>query len=578
MLAFILLVPLTFFQDYQHFVDTKKADQLLVAFAQDTTDLTLLENDPVKIWFIRSHFPSPQIESLLVSTRPLPRQPEIAAALRWEGLKSQDSDLKLKRYIQAGILDPYAFDGYLSLLALGLERGDRIMIKKTLAALPDLGKDFQIQVLVSTNLLLLFYSSLVALCFMFVFIQLFKYFPLLAHRFGFASHSLKELIGAIIVLSPLVLFFNIYILFYCYGLALLFVLRERSRRWLRLVFLLILISVPISYPITKLAGFLQRRAKTYELYSYLKITYAEPKLRFTEAEELFILAYSLKKQKLFEGSRALYENLAQTQTNNYAILNNLANLYSMMKAFAQGESLYRKAIALDGGRGEAHFNLGWCYLKELKFYEASQEIETAKRLDFKPPVEGYYDIPPGESFFWNSLFAEKPRLVLLFKLKFVLPALLLFLLSFIIKPFDEPTACSLCGRAICGKCQQLVGEDIYCNDCWAKLSKTRNEKYEQSIVDVFGRRLRRWEKFKMLLLTALLPGMGHYYQGRVLAGSLLAIGPLACYLLFAFRSVIIKPPFWVPVSLDGLMRLAAIPLIAICYIIAFLSLRSRDVA
>ena len=578
MLTFILLIPLTFFQDYQHFVDTKKADQLLVAFARDTSNLALLESDPVKIWFIRNHFPNRVIESLMVATRPLPRQPEIAAALRWEGLKEGNNALKLKKYAQSRILDPYAFDGYLSLLALGLELGDQTLIKRTIAELPDIIKDFQIQVLVSTNLLLLFYSSLVALCFMFVFVHLFKHFPLLAHRLGFASHALKEFIGAIIVLSPLILFFNIYILFYCYGLALLFVLKDRLRHWLRLAFLLIVISVPLSYPLTRFADFFQRRAKTYELYSYLKIAYPEPKLRFTEAEEIFILAYSLKKQNLLEGSRGLYENLAQVQTNDYAILNNLANLYCMTKSFARGESLYQKAIALDAGRGEAHFNLGWCYLKELKFYEASKEIETAKNINFKPPVEGYYDVPPDESFFWKSLFAEKTPLVLLFKLKFVLPALLLFLLSFIIKPFDEPTGCSLCGRAICGKCQQLVGDDIYCNECWTKLSKTRNEKYEQSILNVFRRKRRRWEKFKAFLLTALLPGMGHCYQGRVLVGSLLAFWPLSVYLLYAFGSIIIKPPYWVVLPLNGLLRFIGIPIIAVCYIIAFLSMRSRDVA
>ncbi|MEO0226211.1 MAG: hypothetical protein ABIL05_04590, partial [candidate division WOR-3 bacterium] len=318
MLILIYFTLLTFFQDYQHFVDTRKADQLLVEFGRDTTNYAILENDPVKIWFIRNHFPNEKIESLMVATRPFPRQPEISSVLRYEALRANDYKTKIRKLKQAWQLDPYAFDNFLSLLALSLKLKEKILAQETLLNLPEIIKDFQVQVLLLTNVILVIYLVLIGLGFLYIAVQLYRYFPLFAHRLGFLNHGLKDFVGAALLLTPLILFLNIYLLVVIYSVFLLLILNGRARNWLRLFLVLILFSLPLSYPLSIFADFLQRRARTYELYSYLKITYPEPKMKFTRPDELFIAAYSLKKRNLLEGAQALYEDLLPHASNSYA--------------------------------------------------------------------------------------------------------------------------------------------------------------------------------------------------------------------------------------------------------------------
>ncbi len=574
----VLFLCLTFIKDYQHFITSKKSDELLYQFGRDTTNLAILKNDPVKIWFIRNHFPNEAIESLLVVTKAFPRQPSMSAVLRWEAHQARDPQIKLKKIALAKKLDPFAIDNLLYTLLIGIELKDQRLLQNTIAEIPFLLSDFQIQVLLLTNALLLLYFTILGLGFVFVFSQLFKYFPLLVHRLGFFSHKFKDLTGILVLLSPLIIFFNVYILFIIYSTLLLFVLVYEKRNWLRLTLVLIILSLPLSYPITILSNFLQRQSKTYDLYSYLKITYPEPIIKFDKPEELFIVAYSFKNQKLIEESRALYENILQQQPRSYESLNNLANINCLFKRFATSESLYLKAISLAPARGEAHFNLGWCYLKELKFYEASRSIDKAKSLNFTPAIEGTFDIPPQETFFWRSLLMEKATFSPLLGWQLVLPIILLLILTFVIKPFPEPTFCFLCSRAVCKECCQLVGEDIYCNECWSRLSKTKSDKSEQSILDHVQIKRKRWENLKSLILTLILPGLGHYYQGRVIAGSLLGFIPISVYLLFYFNGLIINPPYWTPLSLTKFITVIGLPALIICYIIAFLSIRSRNVA
>lgn len=503
----ILFLSLTFFKDYEHFVVSKKADLILSQFGQDTMNYRLLENDPVQIWFIRDHFPNPSIDSLLLASKSFIRQPEISAALRWEARRLTNRKVQLDRLRQAEQFDPYAFDNFLSLIVLGLELRDAKLVKGTLAGLLKIVKDFQIQVLLLTNLGFLVYLGLLAFGFVFVFSHLFKYFTLLGHRLGLMSHGLRDYVGALIILTPLAIFFNPYLLFILYSIMLLFVLTAKERRWLRLYLAIILLSVPLSVPVTTLSNFLDRRSKTYELYSYFKITYPEAVIKYSRPDELFIVAYSLKKQNLLETARAVYQNLLLSKPNDYEASNNLGNLDCELQHYELAESLYQRAIRLQPGRGEAYFNLGWCYLKELRFLEASKSIEHAKSLHFTPIVEGTSDIAPRESFFWRSLFNEKVRLRFLFNLRFIVAILVVLLLSFVVKPLSEPTRCTLCARPLCSKCAHAAGDNTYCHECWTKLSKTQNEQVEQSVIDVTQLKRRRWEVLKSLGLTLLLPGL-----------------------------------------------------------------------
>ena len=573
MLSIILVFTCQFDASYQAFLQSPRSEAIFVGLTQGQYDIREFSDDPIVLWFWRNSTDAPYADSLLKRIK-LRRNFYISAVLRWEARDAGDYEAASNKLLLASHFDASTIENFLSLVALTVTQRNLDPLISALS-LP-VFSDFRSQVFLLTNGSMLILLALFMCGFVYVVTKTIYYLPMLSHRIDPQEHNrIKGIMGLVILLAPVLVFRNLYLIFVSYTLLLLFTINVRERNWLRLILVSMIVLFVFSLPLNHFVSFLKKDSKYYYMYEmvhYDSRAYMKPDSTSTESEKIF-LAYAFKQQGKLDEAMSMYEDMYYTGHRDIAVVNNLGNIYFVYEEEAKAETLYAYAMRADD-RGEPFFNMGLLRLRNLEYNESSRYMAEARRRDFSSSSSEPVDIIPSADDFYQAILSEPLDLFGVINPMLVFPLVVVFVLSFLPFRFPAPFYCATCGRAICQKCQEQMDDEVMCKECFSKLKSTENVEMEALLKHSVGSRKRRLASLAAYLINVVVPGAGLIYVGRNLVGLLVVFIVMLSYTPLLFPSMFIKPAGWVSLSLLPVFVSVALVVALISYIYTFLAIRS----
>jgi tetratricopeptide (TPR) repeat protein len=270
--------------------------------------------------------------------------------------------------------------------------------------------------------------------------------------------------------------------------------------------------------------------------------------------ELFALAHWHKREGRLQKAEEIYRRAADLGPDRPEVQVNLGNVLFLLGNSGDAKAAYEKAIKLDPDRPEAHLNISHVYLQqsELSLVEKSQlramEIDRAR-------VEPYTRLDPSEQKKLNRFLMDAPldnsdiaavhdgaaasgsagvpgevRRLVAGKLGVTLAAALPFAVLLLapalraLRGRARPSsACTRCGRPVCGRCDPDLGNtEGLCGQCVSVfVRRTGVDQHQRENKEAGIRAFRTRRSVVLHLLAVLFPGGGHLYAGHALAGMVL---------------------------------------------------------
>jgi hypothetical protein len=569
MLALILLLSCQFDARYQSLLNSPRSEMLFVGLTQGRYKISDFSDDPVVLWFWRNSANDPQADSLLKRAE-IRRNFFLSAVLRWEA-KEGDYETAMNKLHLASHFDSSAIENFLSFTILAVrERNiDPIISAFSLPVF----SDFRSQIFLITNAVILIFLAVFMCGFVYVVTKIVYYLPMISHRIDPQEHNrLKGIIGLAILLFPVLVFRNLYLIMLTYTILLLFTLSMRERNWLRLIIVSMVVIFIFSLPLTHFVEFLTKKSRNYSMY---EMVYYDTKPRITannERDKTF-LAYAYKQQGDLEKAMSLYEEMYYKGHRDIAVVNNLANIYLIYEEEAKAETLYNYAMRADG-RGEPFFNMGLLRLRNLEYSESSRYMAEARRRNYASASSNPVDIMPTAGDYYEMIFSEPLQLFGVVNPIYVFPFVVIFVLTFLPFRFPSPFYCGTCGRAICKKCQEEMEDEIMCKECFTKLKSTENVEMEALLKHSVGSRRRKYRSMIAYLVNVAIPGAGLIYVGRNFVGLVVVFIVMLGYIPLLFSRYFIKPAGWVSLSTTPILVLGAVLVALFTYLYSFLAMRS----
>jgi hypothetical protein len=565
MSIFLLLFIAQFSRNYQYFVDSPASDSVFIDLTRGYQSLSDFADDPVVLWFWRSTSGDPQADSLLKKLH-MRRNFYLSAVLRWEAREAADYDIKVSKLNLATHLDSAAVENFLSFLSLALMRRDPRHIQTALF-LPVLS-DFRNQLFAMTNLIILAFAAAFLWGVIYVIVKIVYYLPALGHQIWPRFHfRFADIIKVLVLLIPIIVLRNPYLIFVCYAFLLMLVMTTREKNWLRLDIIILLFIFVVSLPINNFIVFLKENNQSHKIYELLTYDTAINAQEIQDIDQEF-LAYGLKQQGNIEKAMELYENLFYGGKRDIAIVNNLANIYAAYDETALAESLYNMAIYIQD-RGEPYFNLGLLKLRNIEYSESSRYMEEARRRGLTSMYENFIDITPDNNDLYKHVLAEKLESNGFVKTAYIIPLLLILIMSFIPFKLSPPFFCSSCARPICKDCLREIDQEIICTECFTKFKSTKKDEMEQALRRTVGRRRRATKKIILYALNIIIPGAGLIYIRKHLVGSILVSLVLLGYIPLFSPQIFVRPTGWIILPLGSVFFVFAAMIAIISYIISF---------
>ncbi len=567
---FILIFLLSqFCNQYKAFVNSPASDSIFNSLTRGDYKITQFSDNPVILWFWHTNSDDPRVDTLLKKV-PVRRNFYLAGVLRWEAKKTEGYDNILSKLNLALHFDSLSIENFVSLLSLGFRyrRFEPIVKAFSLSVF----KDFRSQIFSITNFVIYLFLVVMMTATIYIIVKTIYYFPVLSHRLDPQSHNrTKGLVGFMLLLAPLLILRQPYLALLCYATLLVFVLATRERNWLRFLFILLLIIFVFTLPINNLIKFLSNKCRTYQLYKFTQFDTALNLKPENEIEKV-LLAYGLKQQGKLEEAMSLYEDLYYGRERTLAVVNNLANIYFLYDDLPRAEELY-KSITYNQPRGEPYFNMGLLKLKTIEYSASSRYMEEARKRNFSRLIKEPADISPSNREFYNLLFAEKLKLSGIINFYYLIPLLLILILSFIPIRMEPPYYCTTCGRPLCKECHKVVEDEVLCQDCFTKFKSTKSAEVEVSLRESVGRGKRRTKRFLTYLVNLVIPGSGLLYINKNFIGLILVTFTMFGYVPLLFSHYFIKPSGWVALPARPIFILTAVVIAIISYIVSFLIIR-----
>ena len=396
------------------------------------------------------------------------------------------------------------------------------------------------------RLVLILFAGLLGGFIVFYLLSLIRYFPLLVHSLN--ELSAAALTGAavrVVVVSLLLmpLFIGLGAGFVILsGLCLVWLYMTRSERVVAALFVLALSLSSFWLP-TMLSWFTADQSTELILLSRVirGDAAATGAARMMEAQggydRNWPVLFSLAVQKKREGGHAealeRYQQLLKLEPDRPIILNNIGNLYFLMKQYDEAVAHYKKSLAKDPRDAISHYNLNLVYREVLRFNDAKQELEAAQQINL-PLIQSYQGLGPIDELFskktlWEVAFGESPLKLeesrelfqdMLTPLSLdASPVLLVLFAGGVIvlrmgvsRKFTA-TDCALCGQAICFHCQRRILDLKTCTKCW---SGSKNVKRKADLRQIKTRQ--RWIHQIARRISIFFPGAGHFYIGWGMRG------------------------------------------------------------
>jgi len=569
MLALILLLTCQFDASYQSFIDSPRSETIFVGLTQGRYDISDFRNDPVVLWFWRNSANDAQADSLLKRLE-IRRNFYLSAVMRWEA-KGADYSTAMNKLGLASHFDPGAIENFLSYVVLAVRKRSLDPIISALS-LP-VFSDFRSQIFLITNAVILIFLAAFMCGFVYVITKVIYYLPMISHRIDPQSHNrLKGIIGLAILLLPILIFRNLYLIMLTYTMLLLFTLNMRERNWLRLIIFSVIVIFIFSLPMTHFVDFLTKKTRNSSMYEMVFYD-VKPRITANSERDKIFLAYAYKQAGDIERAMSLYEDMYYKGHRDIAVVNNLANIYLLYEEEARAETLYHYAMRAES-RAEPFFNMGLLRLRNLEYSESSRYMAEARSRDFSSPSSDPVDIMPTAGDFYEVIFSEPLQIFGVVNPLFVFPFVVIFVLTFLPFRFPSPFYCGTCGRPICKKCQEQIEDEIMCKECFTKLKSTENVEMEALLKHSVGSRRRRYRAMIAYLVNVVVPGAGMIYIGRNFVGLVVVFIVMLGYIPLLFARFFIKPAGWLSLSPVPLFALIALVIAFITYLYSFLAMRS----
>jgi tetratricopeptide (TPR) repeat protein len=569
MVVLLLCLATQFSQQYTQFVRSPRSNTIFVRLVRGTYDISDFADDPVVLWFYRTHVESPEADSLLMKCSLRPNF-DLGAALRWEATEAHDHRAAAEKLHLAVHFDSSAVENFLSFLTLGFSYRNIDDIKTALS-LP-VFSSLRTQLFFATNIGILLMAVVFLSGFIYVMVKLIYYLPVLSHRIPPRIHVCAvDVSKVLILLAPILVLRNLYLAFIVYAFLLIFVLNNREMGWLRLTLFLLVLMYVLSVPLTNFITFLKERNNTYRLYEIVQYD-ASPDVEVATDQERALLAYGLKQQGKRRDALALYEELYAKNYRTSAVSNNLANIYFGQDKIAKAESLYSESL-LHEDRGEPYFNKGLIKLRNIEYTESDRYMSEARRRGFSSIAKEPVDIKPTNQDFLDILFSEQFTRDGIVKFIYVIPFFVLLVLTFTGLHFSVPFFCSSCNRALCVSCTQDVGGETLCTDCFEKFKSTKKTETESDLRRIVSKAKERMQQIILYGINVVVPGAGLIYIGRHVSGLILVGIVMIGYVPVLFPDIFIYPAGWIALRSDALFRFLAILIAVFAYIMSFSALR-----
>lgn len=549
MLIFFIIA--NFATQYRDFLNSPKSESIFVGLTRKDYQISDFSNDPIVLWYWRTNSGDPLVDSLLKKI-PLERNFYLSAILRWEANEANTYETILNKLNLAIHFDSLALENFLSLIVLVIKYRKFNLFSK-IFMLPILA-EFQNQVFIITNLIILFSLVIFIVGFIFILVKVVYYLPVLSHRIDPQKHNqIKGIIPFLILLVPILVFRHPFLIFIIYAILLVLVFSPREKNWLRLNIIALLLISLFSFPLNYFIPFLKGTDKNYRLYELVAYD-TEARINPETIKEKEILAYALKQQGAMDEALSLYEELYYEGNRDIAVVNNLANLYFIYDEDAKAETLYHQLF--NYGHGEPYFNLGLLKLKNIEYLQASEYMEQARKKGFSSLSKEPVDIKPGNEDFYKIILAKGFELPQFINPIYLLPFLIILIFSFLPLTFSRPFYCKICGQAMCRDCLEKIGEEEVCKECSTKLKSTKNAEIEDDLRNSLGRNRKFLYKFLSYAVNIIIPGAGLIYQGKNFTGLAILFFVMIGYVPLLFANCFIKPAGWI-----------ALPFGAVCYVI-----------
>ncbi|MBN2620803.1 hypothetical protein JXB22_06900 [candidate division WOR-3 bacterium] len=574
MLLTVLILFSQFSLRYENFVNTPRSDSIFVSLTRGTTKITNYRENPVVLWFWRVNTQSQEADSLL-ALLDMGRNFYLSSVLRWEALDAEDNAETVRRLNLAIHFDSSGIENFVSLLALGVKKRD-VNLVRTALSLPVL-TDFKSQLFFITNIAILIIAALFLSTVVYVLVKTIHYLPVISHRIG-PRQPIQwiDTVKTLILLIPLLVLRNLYIAFICYSILLIFVMDHREKNWLRLSLIALLILYILSLPLNNCISFLTHSNSNHQLY---EIVHYDTALDLTpnpdDPYQQQFVAYGRKKQGRLEEALSLYENLYYAGNRDVAVINNLANIYYAYEENSLAESLYLKATMISD-QGEPFFNMGLLKLRNIEYSESSHYMEEARQHGFSSLRKEPVDIAPSNREFYKLLFSEKVNFDGIIDFIFIIPVLIILILTFIPIRFSEPFFCTTCGRPVCKRCVKEIGDEILCSNCFTKFKSTKQAEIEEDLRISVNRSRKRTRRIIMFVVNLVLPGAGLIYSNRHFAGMFFIVPMMLIYVPLIMPSLFVQPAGYIALPLKPVFVTAGIIVGAICYLLSFALLRETN--
>ncbi|MGD9379333.1 MAG: hypothetical protein PVI51_02070 [candidate division WOR-3 bacterium] len=568
MLALILLFFCQFDVRYESFLQSPQSEVIFTGLTQGRYDISDFSDNPVILWFWRNSADDPQADSLLKRAG-MRRNFYLSAVLRWEA-KDADYETAMGKLQLASHFDSSAIENFLSFLVLAVRKRNLDPVISAFS-LP-VFSDFRSQIFLLTNAVILIFFAMFMCGFVYVLTKIIYYMPMISHRIDPQDHNrIKGLMGLAFLLFPVLVFRNLYLIMLSYTILLLLTINTRERNWLRFIIISMVVIFIFSLPINHFVEFLTKKSRNYSMYEMVYYD-SKPRIDANNDQDKIFLAYAYKQSGDLEKSMSVYEEMYYQGHRDIAVVNNLANIYLIYEEEAKAETLYHYAMRADR-RGEPFFNMGLLRLRNLEYSESSRYMAEARRRNYSSASNNPVDIMPTAGDYYEMIFSEPLQFFGVVNPMYVLPFLIIFVLTFLPFRFPAPFYCGTCGRAICRKCQEEMDDEIMCKECFTKLKSTENVEMEALLKHSVGSRRRRYSSMVAYLVNLIIPGAGLIYMGRNFTGLIVVFVVMLGYIPLLFPRFFIKPAGWVSLSTTPLFVLGAVSIALLTYLYSFLAMR-----
>jgi tetratricopeptide (TPR) repeat protein len=277
---------------------------------------------------------------------------------------------------------------------------------------------------------------------------------------------------------------------------------------------------------------------TEDPWTLASLRRADPRTTAENPDHLATLALIARRERNFAEAQRLLQRALELRPDDWGLHNNLGNVFLLSGKSESALAAYRRAKERAPAEPRIRVNEAQAWMERLDVARAQAALEEARRL-------GYHAPPTTESSatgmvvleetlssreLWKALLADlKLKKSLSWKraaemslsvvapfrsIPLLLPLLLALFYASQARHLPRLHSCASCGKTICRKCHYRVLRESLCAECFGIRQRVRTPIQREEALSKRRQRVRLAPWCWGVALAALVPGIGHLYEGR----------------------------------------------------------------